>query len=207
MTCAEFQRDLPYIIDGGGTAAHEEHLRLCAVCSDLVSDLRYIAEQAKLLVPMESPSPRVWDGISKSLEREGLVKPAQARRGLLGPQRSRWGWLLPMTILLLLGVGLFVYRSKGMRSAEITNAPLAEPVPAPTAAVDEDDQQVLQAVADRDPALRQNYEDNLNQVNLYISDAKQSLQDDPSDGEARQYLMQAYEQKNMLYQMATRPAE
>ncbi len=74
MNCAEFQRVLPYIIETGGNEAEEAHLRSCAVCSDLVADLRYIAEQAKLLVPMEDPDPRVWDGIQKSLEREGLVK-------------------------------------------------------------------------------------------------------------------------------------
>ena len=57
-------------------------LATCAVCRDLVSDLRYIAEQAKLLVPMHEPSPRVWDGIEEKLKVEGLVKPAQARRAL-----------------------------------------------------------------------------------------------------------------------------
>ncbi|HEX8925635.1 MAG TPA: hypothetical protein VF786_07565 [Terriglobales bacterium] len=97
MTCAEFQQALPFIIDGGGDPKYEEHLRQCTVCADLVADLRYIAEQAKLLVPMEDPSPRVWTGIERSLEREGLVKPAQARRGLLGPQLV---WLIPGAIVL-----------------------------------------------------------------------------------------------------------
>jgi hypothetical protein len=75
MTCAEFQKVLPYIIESGGNLEEEDHLRTCTICSDLVRDLRYIAEQAKLLVPMEDPNPRVWDGIQKSLENEGIVKP------------------------------------------------------------------------------------------------------------------------------------
>ena len=74
MTCAEFQKVLPYIIDGGGTPEQQEHLASCHVCSDLVADLKYIAEAAKLLVPMENPSPRVWEGIEDSLSREGLIK-------------------------------------------------------------------------------------------------------------------------------------
>jgi hypothetical protein len=82
MNCAEFQRDLPLIIDSGGTEEQEEHLRTCEVCHDLVRDLRYIADQAKLLIPMLEPSPKVWDGIEEKLKREGLVKPAQARRSL-----------------------------------------------------------------------------------------------------------------------------
>jgi len=80
MNCAEFQRELPMIIDSGGSAEQEKHLRSCAVCRSLVEDLRYIAEQAKLLVPMFDPSPRVWEGISEKLQQEGLVKPFQAPR-------------------------------------------------------------------------------------------------------------------------------
>ena len=74
MTCAEFQKVLPYIIDGGGSPEEEEHLRSCPVCSDLVADLRYIADVAKLLVPMEDPDPRVWNRIEKALERDGTVR-------------------------------------------------------------------------------------------------------------------------------------
>jgi hypothetical protein len=82
MNCAEFQRDLPLIIDAGGTEEQEQHLQTCDICRDLVNDLRYIAEQAKLLVPMQDPSPKVWDGIEQKLKLEGLVKSAQARRSV-----------------------------------------------------------------------------------------------------------------------------
>ncbi len=82
MTCAEFQRDLPFIFEGGSSAEQDEHLKSCTVCADLVADLKYIAEQAKLLVPMHDPSPRVWDGIQGSLEREGLVKQRPLKRGI-----------------------------------------------------------------------------------------------------------------------------
>lgn len=74
MTCAEFQKVLPFIIDGGGSEEEQKHLETCPVCADLVADLRYIAECAKLLVPMEDPSPRVWNGIQQSLERDGVGK-------------------------------------------------------------------------------------------------------------------------------------
>ena len=84
MNCAEFQKVLPDIIEAGGNAEEEAHLGACPVCSDLVQDLRYIAEQAKLLLPMREPAPQVWDNIQDSLEREGLVKPARARGRLLG---------------------------------------------------------------------------------------------------------------------------
>jgi hypothetical protein len=86
MTCTEFQQTLPYIFESGGDANDMEHLKTCAVCSDLVRDLRYIADQAKLLLPLRDPSPEVWDNIQNSLEREGLVKP-QARAHSAGKKK------------------------------------------------------------------------------------------------------------------------
>ena len=73
MTCAEFQEQLPLLIDSGKIDGHP-HLRDCHDCSALVRDLLYIAEQAKLLLPMKDPSPRVWNNIQKTLEKEGLAK-------------------------------------------------------------------------------------------------------------------------------------
>ncbi len=74
MTCAEFQHILPELFESGADPEKHEHLQTCHVCSDLVADLKYIADQAKLLVPMEDPDPKVWNNIQKSLEKEGLVK-------------------------------------------------------------------------------------------------------------------------------------
>lgn len=81
MTCAEFQRVLPEIIDSGGNTEQRAHLESCTVCGDLVADLKYIAEVAKLLVPMEDPPERVWDRIQRDLEREGLAARSTGPRG------------------------------------------------------------------------------------------------------------------------------
>src|SRR5437762_11813906 len=76
MTCAEFQHDLPEFIESGGKHEQMGHLNTCPICSDLVQDLKYIADAARLLVPMHDPSPTVWQGIEQSLRREGLLRPA-----------------------------------------------------------------------------------------------------------------------------------
>jgi len=90
MTCAEFQEVLPYTFESGGDASDMEHLKTCQVCSDLVQDLRYIADQAKLLLPLRDPSPQVWDNIQNSLEREGLVRP-QAKAHSAGKKKVAEG--------------------------------------------------------------------------------------------------------------------
>jgi hypothetical protein len=96
MTCAEYQEALPYIIDSGGDKEHQAHLAGCSVCSDLVADLKYIADQAKLLVPMEEPPKRVWNGIQRSLEREGLVSRSAGNRGRLLKFRRAGTWMISL---------------------------------------------------------------------------------------------------------------
>ncbi len=198
MNCAEFQKVLPYIIETGGNQQEEGHLRSCPVCSDLVADLKYIAEQAKLLVPMENPSERVWEGIQQSLEREGLVRPAVPRGRLLSS--AGWGtWLVPVAALILLGVGFLLYRTQ----TPATPAAVASLPPASGGTMpDQDDQQLLSAVSQHAPSMRAAYEDNLKQVNAYIHDAKESVEQNPDDADAQQSLIQAYNQKAMLYEMA-----
>jgi hypothetical protein len=70
MTCAEFQDQLPELFESGADLKEQEHLKTCEQCSALVSDLEYIAQQAKLLLPIHDPSPAVWDHIQTSLSSE-----------------------------------------------------------------------------------------------------------------------------------------
>lgn len=118
MTCAEFQKVLPYIIESGGNQEEEEHLRSCPICSDLVHDLRYIADQAKLLVPMEDPNPRVWNGIQKSLEDEGIVK--QNKPNNKGPLKMT----VKVTCVGLLGLAAVLLAAHYYATAVIILPPL-----------------------------------------------------------------------------------
>jgi hypothetical protein len=198
MNCAEFQKVLPYIIESGGNAEEERHLRACPVCSDLVQDLRYIAEQAKLLVPMEEPSPQVWNGIQESLEREGLVKkPARARGRLLGPQ-GILPWVAGLAAIVLVVCGVILYRrGAGQQAPTVTVANQN------SAEQDPQDQQVLAHVERTRPEMKDTYAQTLKQVNASIREAKQVVATNPTDRDARTALERAYEQKAMVYDLAT----
>lgn len=110
--------------------------------------------------------------------------------------------------MILIAFGAFlVERGRQQRPA----AELEEPPPAATRTVslntiatEQDDEQLLQHLAASRPASRQAYETNLKQVNASIEEAKKSLEQDPNDGDARQSLVRAYEQKAMMYELATR---
>jgi hypothetical protein len=206
MTCTEFQKVLPFIIDTGGSAEEEAHLKSCPVCTDLVADLKYIAEQAKLLVPMVEPSPKVWDGIEASLEREGLVRPSGTARfpSPIAVVPARWSpsyGLVALAALLLIAIGLVTYHARKPAGNEAAMQPAA-PAAASVLAVDGDDAQLLQEIAQRDPSQRAAYEDSLRSVNSYIADAQKALAEHPESQEAHDHLMYANQQKAMLYGMA-----
>jgi hypothetical protein len=204
MNCHEFQRDLPEIIEGGGTDEQKKHLASCPVCADLVHDLKYIAEQAKLLVPMEDPSPRVWDGIERSLKQEGLWPahggPANPRPFLV-PQRARLAWPMMAAVAVIVVALVAGYYSRNNPSG----SPTMNGAPAISSAgvLEPDDQQLVQTVSTRGATAGDSYRKNLEDVNAYIADAKKWVEAHPDDVDARDALMQAYEQKQLLYEMAT----
>ena len=200
MTCKEFQEVLPDIIDGGHSVEQEKHWKSCAECSGLASDLALISKQAKMLRGADEPSPRVWNSIAIALREEGLIRqPAEGFTLVPSPAR-RWrlGWLAPLaaTFLVTFAVVDYYLASKPAEQVAVVQ-------PATTAnSVDDDDTQMLEAVAMKTPAMRAAYEANLQDVNAYIRDAEASARNNPSDEEAQESLMEAYAQKNMVYEMA-----
>ena len=70
MNCAEFQDCLPELFDSGKDLSNHDHLKTCENCAALVRDLEYIAQQAKLLLPLHDPSPAVWDNIQSAIQRD-----------------------------------------------------------------------------------------------------------------------------------------
>ena len=66
-----------------------------------------------------------------------------------------------------------------------------------------DDQILVSQVAQRSPAERKAYEDSLREVNAYITDAQAAVNQDPEDVAARARLLDAQQQKEILYEMAT----
>lgn len=208
MNCADFQRILPEVMEGGGGAEETAHLRSCAICSDLVQDLKYIAEAARMLVPMEDPSPRVWESLEKSLEREGLIRPSRgtvrlepflipgARRGNI------YGWA-GIAALALIAISMLVFNrlhspaSVGESGINISQGTTPSPVD-----VSDDDKPLLSAIAQKNPAMGEAYKKKLHNAEAYISDAKRSLQQNPEDAFARQQLMNAYQQRAVVYENA-----
>lgn len=203
MTCVELQQSLAEIEDGS-TIEQQAHLKTCPSCSALVEELALIIAAAPALIETDEPSPRVWNSIEIQLRQEGLVRPQRAARsaGLsTAASNSPWGWarlLVPAAALLVL-VGIYV--NQRLRIPEqVAKQSLAIVSEANVAGLNDDE--LLQEVSNQTPTMRAQYADNLRRVNDYIADAKRSVDADPNDEDARRSLMEACQQKSMLFELA-----
>jgi hypothetical protein len=208
MNCAEFQEILPEVFDSGRTAEQESHLKSCPVCSDLVAELDLIANEARQLQETAEPSPRVWASIEIALRQEGIIHEPQLRPTLVPSVPRRWsiGWLAPVAAAAVIATGVVVYQRGSVQTSFPSAGPavanVAPKVPITPLSVTDEDRQLLDALASRSPAAQKQYASNLQNVNAYIHDAEESAQADPNDEEAQQIVMDAYEQRAAVYEMA-----
>lgn len=172
------------------------------------TDLNLIASSAISLREAEEPSPRVWNSIEIALRQEGLIRAPRTRtnRSLLPSLSSRWAWarwMAPAAAVLLITVGVYV-RQHSLSNQLVKGLAQAPPPAAVSdiaiAGLNDDD--LLQEVAEQSPAMQAQYADNLRRVNEYIQDAKTDVAAYPNDEEARRSLMEAYQEKAMLFELA-----
>jgi hypothetical protein len=263
MTCSDVERILPELLDGSPEDATVEtrlaaskldaHLKSCPACSDLLSDLKLIANEARQLAATEDPPPRVWVRIAAELRAEGLIRePAPMRPIIVVPTSPgrRWtsvAWWLAPVAAVLLAAGSYVVSHKpapqvakqqAPETAPAAQTPATSPAPVVTAtsspsghapapeqlaqksapparlaapAVESEpsapdssteDQQFLSAVSTLAPSMRASYENQLQAVNADIRETQAYVNQNPGDVDARQHLMDAYQQKALLYQIA-----
>ena len=82
------------------------------------------------------------------------------------------------------------------------NPPVVLPFPKDMPNSDQDDQQFLDEMSRQAPMMRATYENQLRTVNSYIREAEAYSRQNPGDEDAQRQVMDAHQQKSMLYQMA-----
>jgi hypothetical protein len=201
MTCVELQESLAET-ERGRSREQIAHLRTCATCAELVRELDLIIAAACELQDADEPSPQVWNSIETALRREGLIRPQAARKSAhLASFAGRWGWsrwLVPVAAMLLIMIGIYQRREL----PAVTPSQQAVTATPPPSAAGLNDQDFIEEVAANSPSMRSEYEENLRRVNDYIRDAESAVKENPNDIEARRALMDAYQEKSMLFEMA-----
>jgi hypothetical protein len=195
MNCVDLQQSLAEAEDVS-SSEQRTHLRECPACSALVRELNLIVAAADQLQAADEPSPRVWNSIELALRQEGLIRP---QRGVVSSFSARWGaarWLVPAAAMLLLTLGIYMRReSRPNRLGQQASVAVANPS-------DLNDEDLMQEVADNEPAMKTQFAESLRQVNDSIREAQGVVDESPNDAEARRSLMDAYHQKSMLFEMA-----
>ena len=122
------------------------------------------------------------------------------------------GWLVPAAAVLLVAVGFFVNQRSLVHQLSQHIGPVATTAPAAggdaarnvtnpnLAGLNDDD--LMQEIRNQSPAMRAQYVDNLRNANEYIRDAQSVVDANPNDEESRRTLLEAYQQKAMLFEMA-----
>ena len=88
------------------------------------------------------------------------------------------------------------------KSAKPTDIVGSSAVPSAGPEPSAEDQQFLSAVSTLAPSMRATYESQLQAVNADIRETQAYVDRNPGDPDARQHLMDAYQQKALLYQIA-----
>lgn len=208
MNCVELQESLASIEDGS-SPEQRAHLQECPHCSVLVEDLLSIASSATALRACAEPSPRVWNSIEIALRQEGLIRPQPpARHAWPAFHTPAWvRWMVPAAAVLLLSVTIYLrdhslLHQLAHQTPPAVTVPYQNVAPADASLGGLNDDDLLQEVALQSPALQAQYSDSLRRANEYIRDEQAVLAANPDDDEARRSLMEAYQQKAMLFELA-----
>jgi hypothetical protein len=201
MNCLQFENALSDYMEGESTSEQRAHLNSCSACSGLFADLNLISSEASSLRDLEGPSDNVWNLLEAQLRREGLIK--QPSRPSQPDFFHRWrtAWLVPVAAALLIAAGIKLYQPAKIGD----NQPVAKqhiPAASIVPVVSAEDKEIMNTVAARPPAQVAAYRNDLAQANSFIHDAQEAVKNDPNDIYSQQLLMNAYEQKQMVYRLA-----
>ena len=212
--CREFENGIPNWMEGDRSPQAQAHVRECPRCRGLLDDLSLIQSAGRDSAAIEmEPPPGLWNSLRAQLEQEGLIHD--------GPRRSS-GWFegvfgtLPRPVLAgaylaaLIAVAFAlsgpinqrINKARWLRGAQSAMLPVSTHLnsaeqrtiaPSPS------------SLPDPNPVATASLHENLAIVDKYIALCEKSVQEEPENEFARDYLYDAYHQKaDLLAQLSER---
>jgi len=230
MNCEHYEEAIGELVDGARMDEArrievEKHLRDCASCRSLLSDLRQIRAAANRL-PMQPPPDRVWTRLSAQLPvAANQVEKRRVFHLLFGTPRLRFAWGAAAT--LAIAVLVLVVALPRLRPVENRQAAGRPPAAQPAAgAVHPTDAELVQSVESElrlaeqhyekaiagleqiakagegtlDPQLASTLRKNLSVIDQAIRDSRVALQTQPTNEVAQESLFEAFRRKVGLLQ-------
>jgi len=203
--CQEFLQFAERWMEGERDAVASAHLKSCASCNALVTDLEAISVSAPALAEAEPPA-RVWVALRNQLEVEGLLhEPVETAVALAAqPRPSLFFGLRPVLATTFLAVlvavsGFFAYQrgSHDLQPQTAATDPARDgrEVMAELATFKQLADASLPDVHEHDPLVKAAYKKNLQIIDNAIAMCEKTIQQEPRNEAAAGYLRAAYQQK------------
>jgi hypothetical protein len=214
ITCKAFLNHLPLRMEGSPYPDADTHLRNCPSCRNVVDDLNAIHSEVRSWSAEEAEPPaRVWTSLRLQLEQEGLIRDERTAQLDLSRPRGFSGWFagLPRPALagaylvLLIAVAFGLSRPINKRANEARWLEGTQDSTLPLSAQLTAEQVSFASFNDSNPVVTASLNKNLAIVDNYIALCEKSVQEEPQNEVARDYLYEAYQQKaDLLAQMTER---
>ncbi len=206
--CVQFETELEAFLEGESRPLVSAHARTCEFCGSVLADLEQLRAAARAL-PLEEPSPAVWANLHARLEQEGILR----------ERATGWGWLRRLHIwphpaplgalasVVMMGVFILLAsstsriappRSEGRHLApQASVAPLLDANQAADLSRAIRDLETAYQLNSKNlaPDVKASYDKGLDSLNESIRESLASLQQEPDNALAHEYLMDAYSRK------------
>lgn len=210
IDCSQFLNEMDSWMEGEPSANAEAHLRTCSDCRGLVEDVIAIHQTAPSLGIDDRPADRLWLSLRAQLEAEGIIHAPRTgwtstvKHWLDGafntvPRPAFAGAYLVALVALGIAMGgptqKRVDENRWFNGTEVSTQPLS-------AQLDSAERDTLSEMSSSNPVIAASLQKNLAIVDNYIALCEKSVQEEPENEIARDYLYDAYQQKaNLLAQM------
>jgi len=202
--CDRFELELEAYMEGENMPSVPAHLRECVFCKVVFEDLIALRTAAREL-PLEEPSPVVWANIRAQLSAEGAF----------AEKSGVWSWLWQLDFLrrpvpvaayaCMLALGCWLTAPRNNTQLESAASPAASAGESTVVrsmawsglekAVRELEEAFKAREATLAPDVKATYEHSLNSLDASIRECNDSLQREPGNSLAHEYLLAAYSQK------------
>jgi len=208
MDCNAFWNQLEQWMEGERSADAQGHLRGCPRCRGIVEDFDGIQQTARSMEAADAvPPERIWIALRAQLEQEGLIR--EERHGWAEALREWFDGVFSAVprpalagayLVALIAVGIAL-AGPGYRRFNGTQVP-TQPL---TAQLNTAEQDAISSMINSDPVVTASLHKNLAIVDNYIALCEKSVQEEPENEVARDYLYEAYQQKaDLLAQITER---
>jgi hypothetical protein len=218
-TCKDFLNQLGSWGEGERPPDALSHFRGCANCQSVIDDMNAIRTEAQSWGAHEpEPNERVWTSLRAQLEQEGLIRATNVESAIpaIAQPTENWfsgvfariprpalaGAYLSLVVALAFALSGPVNKqtneARWLEGTQVATSPLS-------AKLNDFEQNSIPSNRNFNPAVTASLQQNLAIVDNYISLCEKSVQEEPQNEVARDYLYEAYQQKaDLLAQMAER---